>query len=81
MTGKPGVLQSMGLQRVGYDLVTEQQRRERQPTLVFLPGEFHGQKNLVGYSLWGRKELDTTERLHSLTHENVLLICYVNSKK
>ena len=27
MTGKPGVLQSMGLQRVGYDLETEQQRR------------------------------------------------------
>jgi len=30
MTGKPGVLQSMGLQRVGYDLVTEQQRRAYQ---------------------------------------------------
>ena len=28
---------------------------------VFLPGEFHGQINLVGYSLWGSKELDTTE--------------------
>ena len=24
----------------------------------------HGQRSLVGYSLWGRKELDTTERLH-----------------
>ena len=31
------------------------------PTLVFLPGEFHGQKNLVGYSLWGQKVSDTTE--------------------
>ena len=30
---------------------------------VFLPGEFHGQRNLVGYSPWGHKELDTTERL------------------
>ena len=29
----------------------------------FLPGEFHGQRSLVGYSPWGRKELDTTERL------------------
>ena len=25
------------------------------------PGEFHGQRSLVGYSPWGRKELDTTE--------------------
>ena len=32
-----------------------------QPTPVFLPGEFHGQRSLVGYSPWGRKELDTTE--------------------
>ena len=30
---------------------------------VFLPGEFHGQRSLVGYSPWGHKELDTTERL------------------
>ena len=28
---------------------------------VFLPGEFHGQRNLVGYSPWGCKELDMTE--------------------
>ena len=30
-------------------------RREWQPTPVFLPGEFHGQRSLVGYSPWGRK--------------------------
>ena len=30
-------------------------------TLVFLPGEFHGQRSLAGYSSWGCKELDTTE--------------------
>ena len=29
-----------------------------------LPGESHGQRSLVGYSAWGRKELDTTERLN-----------------
>ena len=28
---------------------------------VFLPGEFHGQRSLVGYSPWGQKELDRTE--------------------
>ena len=33
--------------------------REWQPTPVFLPGESHGQRSLVGYSPWGR----TTERL------------------
>ena len=33
-------------------------RRERQPTAVFWPGEFHGL-----YSPWGHKESDTTERL------------------
>ena len=34
-------------------------RREWLPTLVFLPGEFHGQTSLEGYSTWGRKESDT----------------------
>ena len=33
------------------------------PTLIFLPGEFHGQRSLAGYSLWGCKESDTTEQL------------------
>ena len=33
-------------------------RREWLPTPVFLPGEFHGQRSLVGYSPWGHKELD-----------------------
>ena len=37
------------------------QRRKWQPTLVFLPGKFHGQRNLGGYSPWGLKESDTTE--------------------
>ena len=35
--------------------------RKWQPTPVFLPGKFHGQKSLAGYSPWGLKELDTTE--------------------
>ena len=36
---------------------------EWQPTPVFLPGEFHGQRSLAGYSPWGHKESDRTERL------------------
>ena len=35
-----------------------------QPTPVFLPGESHGWRSLIGYSPWGRKESDTTERVH-----------------
>ena len=98
-TGRPGVLQSMKLQRVGHDWATElnwkgffsgfphgaggkesacQCRRYKrrgfdpwvskipwgrawQPTLVFLPGESHGQRSPVGYSLQGCKESNTTE--------------------
>ena len=36
-------------------------------TTVFLHGKFHGWRSLVGYSPWGRKESDTTERLHFLS--------------
>ena len=43
-------------------------RRKWQPTPVLLPGKSRGWSSLEGYSLWGRKESDTTERVHSLTH-------------
>ena len=36
-------------------------RRKWQPTPVFLPGKFHRQRTLAGYSPWGLKVLDTTE--------------------
>ena len=39
-------------------------RREWLPTTVFLPGEIHGQRSLVGYRPWGHKESDTIEQLH-----------------
>ena len=39
-------------------------RRKWQPTPVLLPGKSHGQRSLVGYSPWGHKESDITERLH-----------------
>ena len=41
-------------------------RRQWQLTPIFLPGEFHGQRSLAGYSPWGCRTLDTIERL-SLT--------------
>ena len=68
---EPGRLQSMGWLRVGHDWATSLSlftfmhwRRKWQPTPVFLPGESHGWRSLVGYSPWGHKESDTTERLH-----------------
>ena len=39
-------------------------RRQWHPTPVLFPGNSHGRRSLVGCSLWGREELDTTERLH-----------------
>ena len=39
-------------------------RRKWQPIPVLLPGEFHGWRSQVGYSPWGRKESDMTERLN-----------------
>ena len=42
-------------------------RRKWQPTPVRLPRKFHRWRSLVGYSPWGRKESDMTERLHFLS--------------
>ena len=38
-------------------------RRNWQCTPVFLPGEFHGQRSLVGYCSWDCKESDTAKEL------------------
>ena len=47
--------------------------RKWQPTPVFLPWKFHGQRSLVSYSPWGWKELDRTE--HSPTHAGCIMYC------
>ena len=46
-------------------------RRKWQPTPIFLSEESHGERNLVGYSPWGCKELDKTKQT-SLTHSLTL---------
>ena len=52
-------------------------RRAWQPTLVFLPGGFHGQRTLLGYSQWDHREsaesrrvthTDTQTHRHTDTH-------------
>ena len=44
------------------------------PIPVLLPGESHEGKSLVGYSPWGRKKSDTTERLHFTSARFLFLI-------
>ena len=46
-------------------------RRKWQPTPVFLPRKSRGQRSLVGYTSWSRKELDMTEQLSM--HATILL--------
>ena len=41
--------------------------KEMQPTPVFLPGKSHGWRSLAGYSPWGCKESDTTEKIQFLS--------------
>ena len=43
--------------------------RKSQPTSLFLPGIFHGQRSLAGYSPWGHKESDTTNHTHKLKNK------------
>ena len=45
--------------------------RKWQTTPVFLPGKFHGQQSLTGYSPWGHKESDTTELLTEHMSTNI----------
>ena len=68
--------------------------RKQQLTPVLLPGKSHGQRSLVGYSPWGCKQSDTTERLSThtidyhlayfsfLTHfpisDNIILLFNIN---
>ena len=56
--------------RPGFDPWVEKipWRREWLPTHIFLPVKSHRQRILVGYSPWGYKELDMTERLRMHTH-------------
>ena len=50
--------------------------RKWQPTLIFLPGKFHGKRSLAGYSPWDCKETWLSDwahtqpdsRIHALNH-------------
>ena len=72
---EPGGLQTMGSLRVGHDWATSLSlftfmhwRRKWQPTPVFLPGESHGRRSLVGCSPWGCTESDMIEATQQQQH-------------
>ena len=79
---EPGRLQSMGSLRVRHDWATSLSlstfmhwRRKWQPTPVFLPGESHGWRSLVGCSPWGRTESDTTEATKQQQQQQQPSVC------
>ena len=48
-------------------------RRKWQPSPVFLPGKFHGQRSLLGYSPWGCKRVGHDLETFILTHSRIHL--------
>ena len=58
-------MQETRVRSLGWENLLE---KETAPTPVLLPGKSHGQRSLIGYSPWGRKESDTTERIHFHFH-------------
>ena len=63
LSGEEATCQSLGRE----DPLEGKQHR----TPVFLPGEFHGQRSLAGYSPWGHRESDTTEQLSTAQHKTL----------
>ena len=57
-------MREIRVQSLGQEDVLE---KEMASIPVSLPGESHGWKSLRGYSPWGHKESDMTQRLHLLT--------------
>ena len=53
-------------------------KRNWQPTPVFLPGEFHSQRSLVGYSPWGHKRVghDSTTKQQQQPVVQWLRLCF-----
>ena len=57
-------IQETWVQSLGQEDLLE---KEMAPSPVFLPGEYHGQRSLVGYDPWGHKESDTTKVTNPFT--------------
>ena len=72
-SGKESAWQCRRCRRRGFDPWVGKipWRRKWQPTPVFLPGESHGQRNLVGCSPWAHKNSQTPLRDGALTHVTI----------
>ena len=70
VSGKDPAYQCRNLKKHGFSPWVRKipQRKAWQPTPVFLPGESHGQRSLVGYSPQHHKELDTTKAIQHTMH-------------
>ena len=68
--GRESACQCRRHKRFGFDPWVQKtpQSRKLEPVPIFLPGKFHGQRILVGYSSWGHKESDMTEQLSTQTY-------------
>ena len=56
-----------------YIVINRNIKSSWQPTAILLPGELHEQRSMVGYSPWGHKELDMSEKKTNI----ILYIKYV----
>ena len=66
-------MQGTWVQRLGQEYSLEE---EIKPTWVFLSEEVHELKSLAGYSSWGHKELDMTERIILSPRLSLSIICW-----
>ena len=75
-SGKEPTCQRRRNKRCGFNLWVGKipWRRAWQLTLVFLPGESHGQRSLVGYSPWGHTESVTTEATQHTAHIYIIYV-------
>ena len=74
LSGKESSCQCRKFKRLGFNPWVGKipWKRKWPPIPVFLPGRPHGQRNLVGYSPWGRKESDTTQQLNNSDNKCLL---------
>ena len=84
LSGKEAACQCRRCKRHGFDPWVRKILCSRtwQLSPVYLPGKFHGQRSLAGYSTWGHKESDKTKGLsrhaHTYNHTQRLWLCLNN---
>ena len=67
--GGPAVQNSANAGDTGLISASGSWRRKWQPTPIFLPGKFHGQGRMVGYSQWSHKRVG-----HNVVTKQVIIL-------